>query len=481
MAQTNNATLLRRDLLTRLCRLMLEDNLENIDRIPVEMMPRTGKAASRCCPYKGRAILRYRIMSLLGYNVADETDELESLYNYALRALSGFDKGYGVLTVVDEACDGCVKSNYTVSNLCRGCLASHCMVSCPKGAIRMVDGKAHIDESLCIGCGKCQQACPYHAIIYVPIPCEESCPVGAIKRGPDGKEHIDPEKCIHCGRCMTACPFGAIMYRSQIIHVLYEIKNQARPLVALVAPAIAGQFRAGFSQVRSALLKIGFSAVEQVAEGAAQTARNEAEEWIHKNAGGQPVMTTSCCPAFVSLAEKHLPNLRPLVSDTPSPMVYSAMKAREKYPEAGIVFVGPCVAKQAEARKHGSLIDYVMTFEELGALLIARGIDVVNEPDSSGKIPLPETRFAMSGGVAASVQTYLPEGVDFPHVVVDGLNRKNVALLKTLPKNKNIKGLVEVMACEGGCLAGPGALTSTETAQKLFKENVPLPEKQWAP
>jgi hypothetical protein len=122
-----------------------------------------------------------------------------------------------------------------------------------------------------------------------------------------------------------------------------------------------------------------------------------------------------------------------------------------------------------------------MTFEELGALLIARGIDVVNEPDSSGEIPLPETRFAMSGGVAASVQTYLPEGVDFPHVVVDGLNRKNVALLKTLPKNKNIKGLIEVMACEGGCLAGPGALTSTETAQKLFKENVPLPEKQLAP
>ncbi len=342
MAQTNNATLLRRDLLTRLCRLMLEDNLENIDRIPVEMMPRTGKAASRCCPYKGRAILRYRIMALLGYNVADETDELESLYNYALRALSGFDKGYGVLTVVDEACDGCVKSNYTVSNLCRGCLASHCMVSCPKGAIRMVDGKAHIDEYLCIGCGKCQQACPYHAIIYVPIPCEESCPVGAIKRGPDGKEHIDPEKCIHCGRCMTACPFGAIMYRSQIIHVLYEIKNQARPLVALVAPAIAGQFRAGFSQVRSALLKIGFSAVRAGCRGCrAKLPAMKPKNGFIKNADGQPVMTTSCCPAYVSLAEKHLPNLRPLVSDTPSPMVYSAMKAREKYPEAGIVSLDP--------------------------------------------------------------------------------------------------------------------------------------------
>jgi len=481
MAQTNNATLLRRELLTRLCRLMLDDNLENIDRIPIEMMPRTGKATSRCCPYKGRAILRYRIMALLGYNVADETDELESLYNYALRALSRFDKGYGVLTVVDEACDGCVKSNYTVSNLCRGCLASHCMVSCPKGAISMVDGKAHIDESLCIGCGKCQQACPYHAIIYVPIPCEESCPVGAIKRGPDGKEYIDTDKCIHCGRCMTACPFGAIMYRSQIVHILYEIKNQHRPLVALVAPAIAGQFRAEFAQVKSALMKIGFSAVEEVAEGAVQTARTEAEEWMHKNAGGQPVMTTSCCPAYVSLAEKHLPNLKPLISDTPSPMVFSARAAREKYPNAGVVFIGPCVAKQAETHKYKDLIDYVMTFEELGALLIARGIDVVSEPVSENRIPLPETRFAMSGGVATSVQAYLPEGTEFSFTCIDGLNRKNVALLKTLPKNKNIRGLVEVMACEGGCLAGPGALTSTETAQKLFKENVPLPEKQTAP
>lgn len=471
MAQTNNVTLLRRELLTRLCRLLLDDHLEDIDRIPVEMMPRNGQAASQCCPYKGRAILRYRLMALLGYKVEDETDELESLYNYALRALSGFDQGYGVLTVVDEACDGCVRNNYTVSNLCRGCLASQCIVSCPKGAISMVNGKAHIDESMCVGCGKCQEACPYHAIIYVPIPCEESCPVGAIKRGAEGKEHIDPDKCVHCGRCMTACPFGAIMYRSQIVHVLYEIKNRHRPLVALVAPTIAGQFRASFAQVVVALKKIGFSAVEAVAEGAAKTAQNEAEEWIHKNAEGQSMMTTSCCPAYVGLVEKHLPDVKPLVSDTPSPMVFSARAAREKYPDAGLVFIGPCVAKQAEARKYNGLMDYVMTFEELGALLIAQGIDVVSETGFPDLPVIPETRFAMSGGVAASVQHYLPEDLDFPSICINGLNRKNVALLKTLPKNKNLKGLVEVMACEGGCLAGPGALTSIDTALKLFKEN----------
>lgn len=477
MAQTNNATLLRRGLITRLCRLMLDDSLENIDRIPIEMMPRTGKAASRCCPFKARAILKYRIMALLGYNVADETDELETLYSYALRALSGIDQSYGVLTVVDEACDGCIKSNYTVSNLCRGCLASPCMASCPQSAIQIIDGKAHIDEKLCVGCGKCQQACPYHAIIYVPIPCEESCPVGAIRRGPDGKEHIDPEKCIYCGRCMTACPFGAIMYRSQIIHILYEIKSRQRPLVALVAPAIAGQFKASWGQVKSALIKIGFSAVEEVAEGAALTAQREAEEWLHKSQESQVVMTTSCCPAYVCLADKHLPQLKPFISETPSPMVLTAELARERYPGALKVFIGPCVAKQAEARKYGGLIDYVMTFEELGALFIARGIDVMSEEMGTEENLIPEIRFARSGGVAASVQAYLPEGIALAATCVDGLTRKNVALLKTLPKNKNLKGLIEVMACEGGCIAGPGSLTSTETALKLFKENAPISEK----
>lgn len=44
---------------------------------------------------------------------------------------------------------------------CRSC--KKCMkIGCP--AISMVDGKAHIDETLCVGCGVCEQLCAFGAI-----------------------------------------------------------------------------------------------------------------------------------------------------------------------------------------------------------------------------------------------------------------------------------------------------------------------------
>lgn len=90
MAQTNKATLIRREIITRLCKVFVEGRLEDIDRIVIEMAPRNAPSlgSASCCVHKWRVILKYRIMALLGFNVSDETDELESLYSYALRALS---------------------------------------------------------------------------------------------------------------------------------------------------------------------------------------------------------------------------------------------------------------------------------------------------------------------------------------------------------------------------------------------------------
>ena len=45
---------------------------------------------------------------------------------------------------------------------CRGCKA--CMkMGCPSISIR--DGKAVIDETLCVGCGVCQQLCHFNALV----------------------------------------------------------------------------------------------------------------------------------------------------------------------------------------------------------------------------------------------------------------------------------------------------------------------------
>ena len=197
MTYFNNAIQTRRELLTRIIKLLKEDELfEKIDRIPLEMRPKS-KTPIRCCVHKDRAVIKYKAMAMMGFCVADEEDELTPLRDYAEKSVQKKGIPDEHLTVIDEACSSCVQVNYTVSNLCQGCEARACQVNCPKDAIRVLNGKAIIDHQKCVNCGLCQKACPFHAIAYLPVPCEEACPVNAIKKDENGIEVIDKSKCIY--------------------------------------------------------------------------------------------------------------------------------------------------------------------------------------------------------------------------------------------------------------------------------------------
>ena len=86
-------------------------------------------------------------------------------------------------------------------------------------------------------------------------------------------------------------------------------------------------------------------------------------------------MTTSCCPGYVEAVRLHLPEMAPFVSSTSTPMHYCAEIAKERFPCTTTVFIGPCVAKRREAL-YDPIVDYVLTFEEVEALLEAKNIDV---------------------------------------------------------------------------------------------------------
>ncbi|KMQ50070.1 Fe-only hydrogenase, catalytic subunit HfsD [Chitinispirillum alkaliphilum] len=468
MQYNNNSTRTRRNLLVRIARLFMEDKLvERADRIPLEMRPKGG-SSYRCCIYKDRALIRYRVMAALGFGIEDETDELESLGSYSLKSIKRDAPNTGEpLLLLDEACSACVQNKYFVTNACRGCMARPCILNCPKKAITMGDkGQALIDSSKCVNCGICLKACPYHAIIRVPIPCEEACPAGAIEKDGVGKAQIDFGKCIYCGKCMQQCPFGAIMERSQIIDVLGVIKAK-KNVVAMIAPASAAQFVAEYGQVVSALKKLGFSSVVEVAHGAKKTAIHEAEELNECIDEGNGFLTSSCCPSYVQAVQKHFPQLKERVSKTPSPMHYTAEMIKEKHPESKVVFIGPCVAKRKEA-ENDPIVDYVITSEEIACLFAAAAIDVAQlETDQLfDSAECAGRKFPLSGAVTEAVASELKDSSDLKGELLDGFNRQNFKLLK-MYSIRGIKGnFLEVMACEGGCINGPCTPENSSSGRK---------------
>lgn len=467
MRYDNQANRIRKEVLLRVIKAYLSDRPEfEVDHIPSAIRPKT-REASRCCIYKDREVLKYRTMAALGFGVKDEVDEVTPLREYLTAARKREVVTDTRLTVIDIACSACLSNHYLVTNACRGCLGRACQTNCPKDAIEMVNGRAVINPDKCVNCGLCLKACPYHAIVRTPVPCEEACPVDAITKDSDGREQIDPEKCISCGQCVQACPFAAIQERSQVIDVLRALQSE-RPVVALLAPAVIGQFPGDLYQIAAALNQLGFSKIEEVALGADETVRREAAEWKERIEGGAEFMTTSCCPAYVDAVKKHIPDLVKFVSDTPSPMAISARWSKEADPETVTVFIGPCVAKRAEAQNNPD-VNYVLTFEELGTLLIASGIDVQQceasemeqEATSGGR------GFAVSGGVTGAIQAHLGENASvLKPIQIDGLDKKSLMRLKMAPARGCGGNFVEVMCCEGGCMSGPGVLCNPRVAAR---------------
>lgn len=460
----NNAERTRRELMIRMIRDFLDGNLEEtIDHIPVEMRPRSAEPI-RCCVYKDRAMLKYRLMALMGFGMEEEVDETRSLRSYLADALAGKNNTEPVLSVCTVGCHGCVDSHVQVSNACVGCFARPCVASCPRQAISVVNQRSTIDRSKCINCGKCMTVCPYHAIIRNPLPCEDACPVGAIGKGEDGLVKIDFDRCIYCGKCFRSCPFSTIMERSSLINILDALRAR-RPVTAMVAPSVTDQFPGTIDQLFAALRLAGFSSIMEVALGAELTTQHEAEEFFERMARGDKLMTSSCCPAWVEAARRHIPEIVPMVSSTPSPMAYAGQLARKAHPEALTVFIGPCIAKRREAQKDPN-VDYVMTFEELGALFAALEIDVISleAPPLEAPAASYARNFAKSCGVSQAILQEIGDSEpDAQHPAIDekfinGLDRKSMNLLKMYAKGKLPGNFVEVMACTGGCVGGPCSL-----------------------
>lgn len=419
--------------------------------LPEQIIPGP-RAKFRCCIYREREIIRQRVRLAQGI------------------CPSGHDTK-NIVQVITAACEDCPIQRYTVTNNCQNCIGKACMNSCHFGAISVEKNRAVIDPDKCRECGMCAKACPFNAIADLERPCKKNCPVNAITMDENGLCVIDESKCIQCGVCVHSCPFNAIGAKTFLVDVIRMILSGKR-VVAMVAPATEGQFGPDITMDswRTALKKIGFADMIELGLGGDLTAAAEADEWAESYRNGKK-MTTSCCPAFVNMIRQHYPALLPNMSTTVSPMCAVSRMLKDRDPEVITVFIGPCQAKKSEALDvniRGNA-DYVLTYDEILAMLEAKNVELRPEPMTLQQATALGKRFGNSGGVAGEALACMKEqGVDTSAMTVCVANgaaecKKALLLLKA---GKLPQDFIEGMACTGGCVGGPARQKSVEEFRK---------------
>lgn len=285
--------------------------------------------------------------------------------------------------------------------------------------------------------------------------CIRSCEVKSIAFKNEQAEIIEKE-CILCGHCFLACPQNAKSIKSDMPKIREMIARGEKVYVSL-APSYMGAFHgANISSMSAALKKLGFCHVEETAIGASRVSAEYAQlinEHKMKN------IITTCCPTAVLLVEKYYPELIPYLAPVVSPMVAHAKMMREVYgSRIKVVFAGPCISKIYEAEDDlagTSGVNAVMMFEELKQWLEEEGISI-GEDDADGREmdDVVNRLYPVPGGI---LRTLAPKKAKkyYHTVAVDGVDRCR-EIFDSL-RDTGISGyFIEVSACPGSCLQGPG-------------------------
>ena len=330
---------------------------------------------------------------------------------------------------------------------------------------------------------------------------------------------VDASPCVTCGQCVMVCPTGALAERDQTQEVLDYLADPDIITVFQTAPA----FRVGFGeefglppgtnvegQIIAALRKLGADVILDTNFGADVVIMEEGTELLgHLKEKKRPTFT-SCCPAWINFAEKHYPEVLPLLSTTRSPQAvmgkvaktYLAQKRGIDPKMMRMISIMPCTAKKGEAAREQLAtngipdVDIVLTMREFARLLRREGINLKQLEPSTYDDPLMSEYsgagavFGTTGGVMeAAVRTmyYVVNGKELEHVEVAQLRgfenvrsahvnlggefgEIKVAMCHGLKGTRKLVeavldgsadfDFIEIMACPGGCVDGGGTLRS---------------------
>jgi len=295
----------------------------------------------------------------------------------------------------------------------------------------------YLEKDKCKGCTNCMRKCPTEAIRIV-----------------DGKAVIDNEKCINCGECIRVCPYNAY---TPITDKIIDLKDYEYN-IAIPSTTVYGQFTLGtkICKIHNALLGLGFDYVYDES-WAAELITKAIKEKVNDQKEIRPKISSNC-PAMVRLIKIKYPGLVDNIVEVEAPMEIAARLAIKKVKEKnknlkdkniGVFYISPCPAKTLSVKepigKSRSYINKVISLKEIYG-------DMVRELKMHSEIcfsnpSLTGLKWSISGG-----QT---DACDFENsIAVSGLENV-VDVLEELEMGKldHIKYL-EILSCNGGCVGG---------------------------
>lgn len=275
--------------------------------------------------------------------------------------------------------------------------------------------------------------------------CIRHCPVKAI-RFSGNQAHIISDECILCGQCFVVCPQNAKCITSEVENAKVLIQS-GDPVYVSLAPSFISNYKGiGINGMRTALKKLGFADVEETAIGAT-IVKNEYERMLREDQ--RDVVISSCCHTVNLLIQKYFPRMLPCLANVLSPMQAHAKDIKRRYPNAKVVFIGPCLSKKHEAWSYDGYVDAVLTYEELTNWLQDESITITPELDNIEKSRA--RLFPTTGGILKTMSERLP---NYEYMAIDGVENCISALREI--ENVNIHNcFIEMSACVGSCVDGP--------------------------
>lgn len=310
--------------------------------------------------------------------------------------------------------------------------------------------------------------------------CQVACLFNAIERDSRGNVVIKDDYCVNCGECVQVCKYENLVDKKEFIPLIDVLRNRKVPVYAIVAPALIGQFGPEVSpgKFRAALKRLGFYGMVEVALFADILTLKEALEFdVHVQKEGDFVLTSCCCPMWWGMIKKVYNRLVPHISPSVSPMVACGRGIKTLHPDAKVVFIGPCIAKKAEAKEADvqDAVDVVLTFKEVEQIFAAVGIDPAAMPeDESDHSSRAGRIYARTGGVSKAVADTLVRIRPRRVIHLKAAQANGVLdckkMLQDALEGKIEANFYEGMGCKGGCVGGPKVIIDPEEGARYVNE-----------